>query len=69
MQRWDDGRIKSVTVSAVTGAGLEPVRSAVAVFLADVLERTKDVPREPEDWELELQELQTAPAKSLEELL
>ena len=69
VQRWDDGRIKSVTVSAVTGAGLELLRSAVAEFLADWRERTKSVPREPEDWELELQELQTAPAKSLEELL
>lgn len=69
VQRWDDGRIKSVTVSAVTGAGLDLLRSAVAEFLADWRERTKSVPREPEDWELELQELQTAPAKSLEELL
>ena len=69
VQRWEDGRIKSVTVSAVTGVGLELLRSAVAEFLADWRERTKSVPREPEDWELELQELQTAPAKSLEELL
>ena len=69
VQRWDDGRIKSVTVSAVTGAGLDLLRNAVAEFLADWRERTKSVPREPEDWELELQELQTAPAKSLEELL
>lgn len=69
VQRWDDGRIKSVTVSAVTGAGLDLLRSVVAEFLADWRERTKSVPREPEDWELELQELQTAPAKSLEELL
>lgn len=69
VQRWDDGRIKSVTVSAVTGAGLDLLRNAVAEFLVDWRERTKSVPREPEDWELELQELQTAPAKSLEELL
>lgn len=69
VQRWDDGRIKSVTVSAVTGAGLDLLRSVVAEFLADWRERTKSVPREPEDWEFELQELQTAPAKSLEELL
>ncbi len=57
VQRHDDGRIKSVTVSAVTGEGLDLLRSAIQEFLADWRERTKSLPREPEDWELEAREL------------
>ena len=57
VQRHDDGRIKSVTVSAVTGEGLDLLRTAIQEFLIDWRERTKSLPRKPEDWELEAREL------------
>lgn len=56
IRRRADGSIKSVTVSAVTGAGLDMLRSALAETSQNWKEANKEVPREAEDWEAELEE-------------
>ena len=57
IQRHEDGRVKSVTVSATSGEGLDLLRRAIEEFLVDWRERTKSEPRELEDWEKEAQTL------------
>lgn len=46
-----EGRIKAVFVSALTGDGIEELRSAIAEFAGQWAEATAPVPRELEDWE------------------
>lgn len=46
-----EGRIKAVFVSALTGDGIEELRSAIAEFAGQWAEDTAPVPRELEDWE------------------
>lgn len=51
VQRNADGTVRSVTISAVTGAGLDLLREVLAEESALVRERKASVPREPEFWE------------------
>lgn len=51
-----DGRPKAVFVSALTGEGLDLLRSAVAEFAHEWRDLHPNEPREPEDWERELAE-------------
>ena len=55
--RRDDGTVKSVTVSALTGEGIDDLRHAVAEFKHVWAEENKSLPREPEDWEREAAEI------------
>lgn len=55
--RRDDGTVKSVTVSALTGEGIDDLRHAVAEFKHVWAEENKSLPREPEDWEREVAEI------------
>lgn len=55
--RRDDGTVKSVTVSALTGEGIDDLRHAVAEFKHVWVEENKSLPREPEDWEREAAEI------------
>lgn len=55
--RRDDGTVKSVTVSALTGEGIDDLRHAVAEFKHVWDEENKSLPREPEDWEREAAEI------------
>ncbi len=52
VQRRPDGSIRSVVVSAATGAGLDLLREALAETAARLRKENASVPREPEDWEL-----------------
>lgn len=51
VQRNADGTVRSVTISAVTGTGLDLLREVLAEESALVRERKASVPREPEFWE------------------
>lgn len=51
--RDQNGRLKAVFVSALTGAGLDELRQAVSEFSAAWREEHPNEPRELEDWELE----------------
>lgn len=51
VQRNADGTVRSVTISAVTGTGLDLLRVVLAEESALVRERKASVPREPEFWE------------------
>lgn len=55
--RRDDGTVKSVTVSALTGEGIDDLRHAVAEFKHVWAEENKSLPRELEDWEREAAEI------------
>lgn len=55
--RRDDGTVKSVTVSVLTGEGIDDLRHAVAEFKHVWAEENKSLPREPEDWEREAAEI------------
>lgn len=55
--RRDDGTVKSVTVSALTGEGIDDLRHAVAEFKHVWAEENKSLPQEPEDWEREAAEI------------
>ena len=54
--RDETGRPKAVFVSALTGEGLDLLRSAVAEFAANWREENPSTPRELEPWELEIEE-------------
>lgn len=70
--RDEKGRPKAVFVSALTGEGLDLLRSAVAEFAADWREANPSTPREPEPWESELEQERArtmkTPAEELAEL-
>ena len=53
IQRRVDGTVKSVAISAATGAGLDLLRQALAETSARMREENASKPREPEPWELE----------------
>lgn len=54
--RDETGRPKAVFVSALTGEGLDLLRSAVAEFAANWREENPSTPRELEPWELEIED-------------
>lgn len=54
--RDETGRPKAVFVSALTGEGLDLLRSAVAEFAANWREENSSTPRELEPWELEIED-------------
>ncbi|MCF0253911.1 MAG: GTPase HflX [Duodenibacillus sp.] len=56
MQAGDDGRVRSVAVSAVTGEGVDLLRQAIEAFSDAWREDNRQVPREPEDWERGLED-------------
>lgn len=51
VQRNADGMVRSVTMSAATGDGLDLLREVLAQEAAKVREENASVPREPEFWE------------------
>ena len=51
VQRNADGTVRSVTMSAATGDGLDLLREVLAQEAAKVREENASVPREPEFWE------------------
>lgn len=53
IQREPDGRVRSVAISAATGAGIEDLRAALAETSERLREENASKPRELEDWELE----------------
>lgn len=53
IQRDNDGRPRSVTVSALTGDGLDLLRSAIGEFAHQWRDEHPNEPRELEDWEVE----------------
>ena len=53
IQRRVDGTVKSVAISAATGAGLDLLRQALAETSARMREENASKPRESEPWELE----------------
>ena len=53
IQRRVDGTVKSVAISAATGAGLDLLRQALTETSARMREENASKPREPEPWELE----------------
>lgn len=54
--RDETGRPKAVFVSALTGEGLDLLRSAVAEFAANWREENPSTPRKLEPWELEIED-------------
>lgn len=70
--RDETGRPKAVFVSALTGEGLDLLRSAVAEFAANWREENPSTPRELEPWELEIEDdaehRRKAPQEELAEL-
>ena len=53
VQRNADGTVRSVTISAATGAGLDLLRDVLAQEAQKVREENASVPRELEFWEEE----------------
>lgn len=51
IQRHPDGSVKSVMISAVTGAGMDLLREALAETSVKMKEINASLPRELEDWE------------------
>ena len=71
VQRRPDGTVRSVTVSAVTGAGIELLREVLAQEAERVREENASVPRELEFWEEEKRDVKSDDdaLKELEALL
>lgn len=68
IQRGPDGKIKSVAVSAVSGAGLEDLRSAIAGFAQEKAQAEgRALEEDPEDWEEALAQLKAAKRETLSE--
>lgn len=68
IQRGPDGSVKSVGVSAVTGAGLDDLRAAIAGFAEQKAEEEgRALEEDPEDWEEALAALKTASKESSSE--
>ena len=50
------GEIEAVRISALKGIGLDKLREAILEKSRQIKEQNQSLPREPEDWELELNE-------------
>lgn len=59
VQRNVDGTVRSVTLSAVSGEGIELLREALAEEAARVRQANASMPREPEFWEEEKREIKS----------
>lgn len=65
IQRGPDGKIKSVAVSAVTGAGLDDLREAIAGFAREKAQAEgRKQEDDPEDWQEALAALKAAKRKT-----